>query len=114
MDKRTNQVKTKDKHIADFHKRCLETIKNIYNPKELWFFGSRVSGKAKEESDIDLILVSEKFEGTKFIYRMADFLKNIDYHKHIDALCYTPEEFYKKQNEISIVKEAIAGGERVI
>ena len=104
----------KDKHISKFMEEYLETIKRIYAPEGLWFFGSRISGNAKEESDIDLILVSKKFEGQKFIYRMGDFLKNIDYQKHIDAICYTPEEFEKKKKEIGIIQDALKNGEKVI
>lgn len=104
----------KDKYIAEFKEKYLETIKNIYSPVGLWFFGSRISGSPKNESDIDMVLVSDKFKETKFIYRMRDFLKNFDYYKHIDVLCYTSEEFERKKNEIGIIKEAIEKGERVI
>jgi len=104
----------KDKYISEFMEKYLGAIKTAYNPKGLWFFGSRVSGQPKEESDIDLVLVSDKFKGTKFIYRMGDFLKKFDYPKHIDALCYTPEEFEKKQKEIGIVREAVEKGEKII
>lgn len=104
----------KDKYIADFINKHLKAIKAAYNPQGLWFFGSRVSGTAKEESDLDLILVSDKFKGRKFIYRMGDFLKNFSYPKHVDALCYTPEEFAKKQKEIGLVREAIERGEKII
>jgi hypothetical protein len=61
-----------------------------------------------------MVLVSEKFIGRKFIYRMGDFLKTFDFPKHIDALCYTPEEFEKKKKEIGIVREAIENGEKII
>jgi len=104
----------KDKYIYKFMEQYLETIKSAYSPKGLWFFGSRVSGNPKEESDIDMVLVSDKFRGTKFIYRMGAFLKRFDFPKHIDALCYTPEEFEKKKNEIGIINEAIEKGERII
>ncbi|OGC12430.1 hypothetical protein A3K48_05250 [candidate division WOR-1 bacterium RIFOXYA12_FULL_52_29] len=73
-----------------------------------------MTGKPSEESDIDMVLVSDKFKGTKFIYRMSDFLKKFDFPKHIDALCYTLEEFEQKKNEIGIINEAIEKGERVI
>ncbi len=104
----------KDKYISGFIEKYLDSIKNTYQPKGLWFFGSRVSGKPKEESDIDMILVSDKFKGTKFIYRMRDFLKNYNYPKHIDALCYTTDEFERKKNEIGIIQEAVDKGDKII
>ena len=45
----------KDKYISEFMEKYLGAIKTAYNPKGLWFFGSRVSGQPKEESDIDLV-----------------------------------------------------------
>ena len=78
--------KLHDQYLNNFINQYLEIIKQIYNPEALWLFGSRVTGQPKEESDIDLILVSENFRGRKFIYRMGDFLKTIDFPKHIDAL----------------------------
>ena len=105
---------SKDKYLSAFINQYLEDIKTAYKPKGLWFFGSRTSGNAKEESDLDLILVSDKFRGRKFIYRMGDFLKTYDFPKHVDALCYTPDEFEKKKNEIGIVREAIETGEKII
>ena len=104
----------RDKYISDFLSKYHDTIKTTYNPKGLWFFGSRISGNAKEESDLDLVLVSDKFKGRKFIYRMGDFLKIYDFPKHLDALCYTPDEFEKKKQEIGIVREAIETGEKII
>lgn len=104
----------KDETIIDFLNKYQETIKSIYRPKAAWLFGSRISGKPKPESDIDLILVSEKFRGIKFIYRMGQFLKKIDFPRHIDAICYTPEEFEKKRKEIGIVSEAIQQGFKII
>ena len=104
----------RDKYISDFLSKYLDTIKTTYNPKGLWFFGSMISGNAKEESDLDLVLVSDKFKGRKFIYRMGNFLKIYDFPKHLDALCYTPDEFEKKKQEIGIVREAIETGEKII
>lgn len=104
----------RDKYISDFLNKYLDSIKIAYEPKGLWFFGSRASGSAREESDLDLVLVSDKFKGRKFIYRLGDFLKTYDFPKHIDALCYTPDEFEKKRKEIGIVREAVETGEKII
>jgi len=104
----------KDKVIKEFISKYKDIIKSLYNPYGVWLFGSRISGIPKKESDIDMILVSEKFEGIKFINRMGEVLKEIDFSKHIDAICYTPDEFEKKKAEIGLVKEAIDKGLRVL
>jgi len=107
-------MNTKDKYITSFIEKHLETIKKEYQPQGLWFFGSRITGSAKENSDLDLILVSEQFKDQKFIYRMGSFLKKFDFPIHIDALCYTPAEFAKKRQEIGMVKEGLEKGEKII
>jgi len=104
----------KDKYISDFMEKHLDSIKKAYQPSGLWFFGSRIYGQPKEESDIDMILVSEKFKNIRFIHRMSDFLRNYNYPKHIDALCYTAEEFERKKNEIGIIQEAVEKGDKII
>jgi predicted nucleotidyltransferase len=100
----------KDKEINRFLDKYEASIKKIYSPQGLWFFGSRTTGRAKENSDIDMIVVSDKFKGTKFINRMGEFLKRFDFPRHIDAICYTPEEFEKKKKEIGFVSEALQNG----
>ncbi|MFH1362544.1 MAG: nucleotidyltransferase domain-containing protein [bacterium] len=107
-------MKSKDKYISSFIEKHLATIKQEYQPQGLWLFGSRVTGLAKDSSDLDLILVSEHFKDQKFIYRMGNFLKKFDFPIHIDALCYTPKEFARKRQEIGIIKEGIEKGEKII
>jgi predicted nucleotidyltransferase len=89
-------------------------IINCYKPKKFILFGSRVWGTPTENSDIDLILVSELFEGQKFVGRMGKLLKELKYSEHIDALCYTPKEFERKIREPSIVNDAVNRGYNVI
>jgi len=73
------------------------------------FFGSRVSGKSYKDSDIDLVIVSDYFEG-KRSKRALGFrsIWNLDYA--VDFLCYTSEEFEKLSKQVSIVREAIETG----
>lgn len=103
----------KDPEIIRFLDKYEETIKKIYSPQGLWFFGSRVTDRATADSDIDMILVSDKFKGIKFINRMGTFLKQFDFSRHIDAICYTPEEFEKKKNEIGFIGEAARNGIKI-
>ncbi|MBK5190669.1 MAG: nucleotidyltransferase domain-containing protein [Methanosarcinales archaeon] len=56
-------------------KRVLEKFKDRVNKdfpvKSIIFFGSTAAGKATAESDIDLIIVSDRFKGMNFIKRAA-------------------------------------------
>lgn len=74
------------------------------------FFGSRTGKKFRKDSDVDLIIVSEKFVNMNFFKRAA---KMYDYWKSsypVDFICYTPEEFNRLKKEISIASEALREG----
>ena len=73
-------------------------------------FGSFARGEFGEDSDIDLLLVSEKFRGKSFIQRSKGLWLKWDLGLPVDFICFTPEEFKKLKKEVSIVSEAIREG----
>jgi len=95
-------------------KDMLKLFKNKLNAevpiKKMVFFGSRYNGKAKKDSDIDLIIVSSKFRKLDFFQRGAKMYDYWDLDYPVDFLCYTPEEFNKLKKQVSIVKEAVENG----
>jgi len=100
----------KDKVVQDFLAQKLTLIKQEFAPTQLILFGSRIYGSPTEDSDIDLIVVSDFFQGWRFLGRMGYFLKKVNFYEHIDAFCYTPEEFEKIKQISSVVAEAVARG----
>lgn len=104
----------KDPILKQFLKEKKDYILKKYKPVRFILFGSRVWGKPTENSDIDLILVSNEFIGEKFAGRMGRILKELKFPEHIDALCYTEEEFNKKLSESFIVRDAIKKGFSII
>ncbi len=103
-----------DPELRRFLDERLEQIRRAFDPRVLLFFGSRVQGHADEWSDIDLIIVSDRFEGIRFLDRMHLFHEEVQPHRHVDALCYTQEEFEWKASQPTIVREAVRDGVRVI
>lgn len=91
-----------------------QEISPEYPLRSMYFFGSRAVGKARRDSDVDLLLVSPVFQGQRRLQRAPPlYLKwNLDYP--VDFICLTPEEFSKKKNEIGIVREAIKSGKRIV
>lgn len=87
-----------------------EKLKKRFSVERIIFFGSRAKGKPSKDSDVDLIVVSDKFNGKKFRERAIGFYQywNLDYP--VDFLCYTPEEFEKLKNQVSIVSQALKEG----
>ncbi len=78
--------------------------------KKAILFGSYARGEAKEDSDIDLILVSEEFEGKSQLKRPVPFYLEWDLGYPVDFLCYTPKEFNNLRKQVSIVSQALKEG----
>lgn len=103
MDKESTAI---IEELKDFRKK----INSKYKIKKIILFGSTERGEAKKDSDLDLILVSEEFQGKSSLKRPVPFHLewNLDYP--VDFLCFTPEEFKEKKKEIGIVAEAVKEG----
>lgn len=87
-----------------------KNVSRDFPVKKMIFFGSRVSGKAKKYSDIDLVIVSPKFRELDFFKRGARMYDYWDLNYPVDFLCFSPEEFNKKKKQITIVRDAIKTG----
>src|SRR3989344_3935971 len=85
-------------------------IRRKFNPKQIILFGSRARGDNLKTSDVDLIVISEKFKNINFHDRMVQayglWNKPID----LEVFCYTPEEFERKKKQIGIIREAVKEG----
>ena len=103
-----------DKLVKRFLTEKMDVIVSKFNPEKLILFGSRAWGKPTDDSDIDLIIVSDYFKGQKFTGRMAQFLKEVRFPEHIDAICYTPEEFNRKKADNMIISKAVENGINII
>jgi predicted nucleotidyltransferase len=71
--------------------RCIEVLKDKYDPEKIVLFGSFVNGKVKRWSDIDLVIIKE----TKrpFLDRIKEVILLLRPKVGIDILVYTTEEF---------------------
>ena len=99
-----------DRKAVKAIKEFLKRLEKDFSVNKIIFFGSRTGEEYLEHSDIDLVIVSEDFEGidfTKRMSRMYDYWKS-DYD--VDFLCYTPKEFEKLSRMITIVREALNKG----
>lgn len=93
--------------IEKFRKEAVPRIVKEFNPEKIIFFGSRVKGTAKEGSDIDVLLISSSFKNLPFLRRMPLVLKKVSFPKHVDYICYTPQEYKKMKTESVIIKDAL-------
>lgn len=91
-----------------------EKAKDKYDILKLILFGSQVTGRTREGSDIDLLVVSEKFGNHDKAALMSQLLE--EWHLvqkktfPVDFICLTPEEFDEMSKQITIVRRALEEG----
>ena len=100
----------KNKNIKNELKDFLQEISTDYSVEKLILFGSRVKGKVTSHSDVDLIIVSNKFKNKKRLDRSPPLYLRWHLKYPVDFLCYTPEEFERKKKQIGIVQQAVKEG----
>ena len=103
-------AQTEDRKLAEFVRDHLPTLRDRLAPLRVIAFGSRVRGDALSTSDLDLILVSPWFASVPFLRRAATILELLDYPGGLELLCYTPEEFEERRQELGIVRVALEEG----
>ena len=103
----------KSKYLIKELESFLERIQEEIPITDFILFGSRAGSEFDKDSDVDLIIVSDYFEGMNFFERVARVYDYWEIDLPVDFLCYTTKEFNKLKNQISIVSEALKKG-RVI
>ena len=107
-----------DPQIRRFAEKYLARVKAMYGPVQLWVFGSRVRGEPYQYSDIDLLVVSERFREFARDERRSTFLRETGLADDREAralhtFCYTPEEFEQGKRAPCIIREAVRCGIRI-
>lgn len=102
MDRKKNIIKQLN-HFKEKLTRKIEIDHMI-------FFGSMAKGRAKKWSDIDLVIVSKKFNNVKTYKRAKGFRNYWNLNYPVDFLCYTPAEFNRLKKQVTIVREAVKEG----
>lgn len=99
-----------DPVVARFTAEALPRLRSRYQPQLVLLFGSRARGDALADSDLDLVVVSDRFREVPFLDRAPAVLAVLDSPVALDVLCYTPEEFERKRHELGIISLAVEEG----
>jgi predicted nucleotidyltransferase len=100
----------KNKTLIEKLKEFKEQVSKHIPLEKMIFFGSKATGKGDKHSDIDLIIVSKKFNKIRPIERGLNLYDYWDIDSPVDFLCYTPEEFKKAIKRIGLAAEAVKNG----
>ncbi|MGA1842507.1 MAG: nucleotidyltransferase domain-containing protein [bacterium] len=93
-------------HIVEIIKRYIEELKNNNIPvDQVIIFGSYAKGQPKEESDIDIALISPVFTGDRYEdrRRIVPLRRKID--NRIEPIPFRPEDFCEDGNLIDEIKK---------
>ena len=85
-------------------------ISKDYPIHKMILFGSQATGKTHGDSDVDIMIVSKKFEGVRRLDRAPDLYMKWNLNYPVDILCYTPEEFSRKKKFFGVVQQAAQEG----
>jgi predicted nucleotidyltransferase len=91
--------------------KIIEILKKEYEPQQIILFGSLNSGRIREWSDIDLIVIKET--GKSFFDRIKEVLLLVKPKVGLDVLIYTPREFDEIKQRL-FFKEEILKNSKVI
>ncbi|MFH1160758.1 MAG: nucleotidyltransferase domain-containing protein [bacterium] len=90
--------------------RIVLRIIHLYQPEKIILFGSYANGTAKDNSDLDLLLVKDTNEAP--VDRAALIRKSLrDFLLPMDILVYTPDEVEKDKNrKFTFVYQVLKSG----
>ncbi len=91
----------------------INVVKERYAPTDVILFGSRARGEQGRWSDYDIIVVSDKFSGIKWLDRRKALLRLWSLEADADLIPYTPEEFADKRINSSVIRSAVREGKRI-
>ena len=81
-------------------------LKETMGPVEIYLFGSFAKGDWLEDSDIDIVVVSDKFDGKTMPERINLVRKLATKSLAFEILAYTPEELREALTKSIVIQDA--------
>jgi predicted nucleotidyltransferase len=94
----------------DIAVRALAKALQVEGAEHVYLFGSRATGLAAPDSDYDLLIVNEAFDGIPRLTRhfgMHDTFYEAGGFAPLDLICLTPEEFESAKQGPSLVQSVM-------
>lgn len=109
-DAHYGRLGVRDERVERFRAEVLPCLRRHFRPDRVLVFGSRARGEALAHSDLDVLLVSDAFDGLGWLERPLEVIRRCDIRFGVELLCYTPDEFARKRGELGIVRNALEEG----
>ncbi|WP_374079355.1 nucleotidyltransferase domain-containing protein [Bdellovibrio bacteriovorus] len=86
-------------------KEIVVRLKEEFNPKRLFLFGSRAYGRPREDSDYDFVVVTEDVDRSRLenLIRASELYKNRPFS--VEAFVYAEREFLDWKDEFNSIPE---------
>lgn len=97
-------------HVPYEVKAFVSKVKMALKPEKMLLFGSRATGKARPDSDYDILIVSNAFKKTSPHKRATRVYLLHDGAFALEVICLTPDEFDALKRRPSIVQAAVKEG----
>lgn len=88
-------------------------LEETYGSVEVYLFGSFARGDWLEDSDVDIIVVSDKFEGKPMPERVNAIRKLAPESMAFEILAYTPKELKEATTKSIVIQDASAHWKRI-
>ena len=99
-------------------KELINEVKNrlvkVYDPLEIYLFGSYAWGNPTEDSDLDLLIVIEKSDEKRYKRSVRGYISLAGLSVPNDIIVYTSEEFDKLSKDITRLSYKIKNEGEVI
>ncbi len=93
------------KRVKDALEELVARLREVLGDVEVYLFGSYARGDWVEGSDVDIVVVSPRFEGMNFVERCALVRKLASPEIPFEILCYTPRELEELLRESTFLRE---------
>ncbi len=93
--------------------RFLLKLRKLLHVEEVYVFGSRVYGTPLEDSDLDLVIVSEEFGKRNYVENLIMLTSLWDGSFTLEMFPYTPSQIREYRDRKTVIAEALTKGIRI-
>jgi predicted nucleotidyltransferase len=91
----------------------LHRLRRLLKVEEVYIFGSRIYGSPLEDSDLDILIVSEEFGKRNYVENLILLAGLWDGSITLEMFPYTPSQIRMYRDRKTVVAEALTKGIRI-